>query len=241
VPASSASIGPIDRIFTRIGASDDLARGQSTFMVEMTESAHILRHATEQSLVLMDEVGRGTSTYDGLSLAWACAEHLSVHNRCLCLFATHYFELTDMADQFDGVENVHLDAVEHNGSIVFMHRIKTGATNRSYGLQVAELAGLPAKAMDYARSRLAALESSPTSVDSVTIDTPDNGSQQRDTHSSNAGLPQLDLFPSSDALQQYLEDIELDATTPREALEHLYALDALRRPKPDSAKKLYSH
>ena len=146
VPAMRASIGPIDRIFTRIGASDDLARGQSTFMVEMTESAHILRHATENSLVLMDEVGRGTSTYDGLSLAWACAEHLSKHNRCLCLFATHYFELTAMADQFDGVENVHLDAVEHNGKIVFMHRIKSGATNRSYGLQVAELAGLPARA-----------------------------------------------------------------------------------------------
>ena len=220
VPATRASIGPIDRIFTRIGASDDLARGQSTFMVEMTESAHILRHATENSLVLMDEVGRGTSTYDGLSLAWACAEHLSKHNRCLCLFATHYFELTAMADQFDGVENVHLDAVEHNGNIVFMHRIKSGATNRSYGLQVAELAGLPGKAMDYARERLAALESNETTVEHRLPDpTP---------ATATTTVPQLDLFSANSALQQYLDDIELDATTPREALEHLYALEKLR-------------
>ena len=158
VPASAATIGPIDRIFTRIGASDDLSRGQSTFMVEMTEAAHILRNATENSLVLMDEVGRGTSTYDGLSLAWACAEHLAENNRALCLFATHYFELTAMADLHANVANVHLDAVEHEGRIIFMHRIKTGATDRSYGLQVAQLAGLPETALGYARERLASLE-----------------------------------------------------------------------------------
>jgi DNA mismatch repair protein MutS len=227
-----ASIGPIDRIFTRIGASDDLARGQSTFMVEMTESAHILRHATEKSLVLMDEVGRGTSTYDGLSLAWACAEHLSKHNGCLCLFATHYFELTAMADQFDGVENVHLDAVEHNGNIVFMHRIKSGATNRSYGLQVAELAGLPAIAMDYARERLAALESNESAVEITLADkkTRFAGSNAHQTlAAATTPIPQLDLFSTNDALQQYLDEIELDATTPREALDHLYALEKIRR------------
>ncbi len=227
VPATSATIGPVDRIFTRIGAADDLARGQSTFMVEMTESAHILRHATEQSLVLMDEVGRGTSTYDGLSLAWACAEHLSKHNRCLCLFATHYFELTEMADQFEGVENVHLDAVEHNGSIVFMHRIKSGATNRSYGLQVAELAGLPEKAMVYAKERLAALESLKPSHNNEQIDANAPVASMQPSAAimrSEPAKPQLDLFSSSDALQQYLEEIELDATTPRKALEHLYAL-----------------
>ncbi len=158
VPASVATIGPIDRIFTRIGASDDLARGQSTFMVEMTEASHILRNATEHSLVLMDEVGRGTSTYDGLSLAWACAEHLAENNRALCLFATHYFELTAMADAHETVANVHLDAVEHDGKIIFMHRIRTGATDRSYGLQVAQLAGMPDKALAYARERLGLLE-----------------------------------------------------------------------------------
>ena len=233
VPAMRASIGPIDRIFTRIGASDDLARGQSTFMVEMTESAHILRHATDKSLVLMDEVGRGTSTYDGLSLAWACAEHLSKHNNCLCLFATHYFELTAMADQFDGVENVHLDAVEHNGNIVFMHRIKSGATNRSYGLQVAELAGLPAIALDYARERLATLESNKLAVETEPTDKKElfagNASDPMLTTATNPPVPQLDLFSTNDALQHYLEKIELDATTPRQALEHLYALDTLRR------------
>ena len=159
VPAEAARVGPIDRIFTRIGASDDLARGQSTFMVEMTESAHILRNATSESLVLMDEVGRGTSTWDGLALAWACAEHLATVNRALCLFATHYFELTAMERLHAGVANVHLDAVEHAGRIVFMHAIKGGATDRSYGLQVAELAGLPPAALDSARARLAALES----------------------------------------------------------------------------------
>jgi len=158
VPAESARIGPIDRIFTRIGASDDLARGQSTFMVEMTEAAHILRNATAESLVLMDEVGRGTSTWDGLALAWACAEHLATVNRALCLFATHYFELTAMGNSHTGVANVHLDAVEHAGRIVFMHAIKSGATDRSYGLQVAELAGLPPAALDSARARLAELE-----------------------------------------------------------------------------------
>ncbi|MFK8082509.1 MAG: DNA mismatch repair protein MutS [Granulosicoccus sp.] len=171
VPASSATIGPIDRIFTRIGASDDLARGQSTFMVEMTEASHILRNATERSLVLMDEVGRGTSTYDGLSLAWACAEHLAENNRALCLFATHYFELTAMAAMHPTVANVHLDAVEHEGKIVFMHRIRTGATNRSYGLQVAQLAGMPEHALRYAHEKLEQLEALNTRATSSEVAT----------------------------------------------------------------------
>lgn len=148
VPASRAKIGPIDRILTRIGAGDDLARGQSTFMVEMAETSYILHHATRHSLVLMDEIGRGTSTYDGLALADAVARHLAAVNRCYTLFATHYFELTALADESveggpSGIANVHLDAIEHGESLVFMHAVKDGAANRSFGLQVAALAGLP--------------------------------------------------------------------------------------------------
>ncbi|HEU4670380.1 MAG TPA: DNA mismatch repair protein MutS, partial [Dyella sp.] len=143
VPASAATIGPIDRIFTRIGAGDDLSRGQSTFMVEMSETANILHNATEHSLVLMDEVGRGTSTYDGLALARASAVHLSIHCRAWTLFATHYFELTELAGEYPGIANVHLDAVEYGEQLVFMHAVKDGPANRSFGLQVAALAGLP--------------------------------------------------------------------------------------------------
>ena len=221
VPASAAIIGPIDRIFTRIGASDDLARGQSTFMVEMTEAAHILRNATPNSLVLMDEVGRGTSTYDGLSLAWACAEHLARNNRALCLFATHYFELTAMAGLHEHVQNVHLDAVEHNGRIIFMHSIKNGATDRSYGLQVAELAGLPDAALDYARDRLAALEARPVA------DCGDPADSKAKSPLSATKTAQLDLFNPGQAIQTYLSELDLDAMTPRDALQHLYAMSDL--------------
>ncbi len=243
VPASAATIGPIDRIFTRIGASDDLARGQSTFMVEMTEAAHILRNATSNSLVLMDEVGRGTSTYDGLSLAWACAEHLAQDNRAMCLFATHYFELTAMADLHQNVANVHLDAVEHEGRIIFMHRIKTGATDRSYGLQVAQLAGLPEAALGYARDRLAALEGdtpppSPTSkpVTSTSETTipelvteHDSGSTPvangvRPAAVAASQPPQLDLFAQNEALVDYLKDLDVDSISARQALDHLYKM-----------------
>ncbi len=243
VPASAATIGPIDRIFTRIGASDDLARGQSTFMVEMTEAAHILRNATSNSLVLMDEVGRGTSTYDGLSLAWACAEHLAQDNRAMCLFATHYFELTAMADLHQNVANVHLDAVEHEGRIIFMHRIKTGATDRSYGLQVAQLAGLPEAALGYARDRLAALEGdtpppSPTSkpVTSTSEKTiPELGTEHdsgstpvangvRPAAVAASQPPQLDLFAQNDALVDYLKDLDVDSISARQALDHLYKM-----------------
>ncbi len=221
VPASSAIIGPIDRIFTRIGASDDLARGQSTFMVEMTEAAHILRNASPHSLVLMDEVGRGTSTYDGLSLAWACAEHLAQNNRALCLFATHYFELTAMAELHEHVQNVHLDAVEHNGRIIFMHSIKNGATDRSYGLQVAELAGLPDAALEYARDRLAALEARPSGN---IVDAECSPAKKPSSINKTA---QLDLFSPGQAIQNYLSKLDLDAMTPRDALQHLYAMSDL--------------
>ena len=257
VPADAARVGPVDRIFTRIGAADDLARGQSTFMVEMTESANILRNATPESLVLMDEVGRGTSTWDGLALAWACAEHLATVNRAMCLFATHYFELTTMADERPGVANVHLDAVEHGGRIVFMHAIKEGATDRSYGLQVAELAGLPQAALERARERLAALErardaeghAAATSVADAASEpggasggragspaSTDRASRARDTGrgppndgstATNASAPQLDLFGEPDALARYVAALDLDELTPREALAHLYHLSEM--------------
>ncbi|HBY39292.1 MAG TPA: DNA mismatch repair protein MutS, partial [Alteromonas sp.] len=154
VPAEQAEIGPVDKIFTRIGASDDLASGRSTFMVEMTETANILHNATPYSLVLMDEIGRGTSTYDGLSLAWACAEYLATQLNAFTLFATHYFELTELANQLDGVSNLHLDAVEHDDTIRFMHTVEPGAASKSYGLQVAQLAGVPKAVIGAAKLRL---------------------------------------------------------------------------------------
>jgi len=223
VPASVARIGPIDRIFTRIGASDDLASGQSTFMVEMTEAAHILRNATQHSLVLMDEVGRGTSTYDGLSLAGACAEHLCNVNKAMCLFATHYFELTELANRFKPIANVHLDAVEHDGRIVFMHQIKQGAASKSYGIQVAQLAGLPQIALQSARETLASLES-----DQKTVSIPDtDDSVNKQSKGQPAPTPQLDMFAEPSAIQNYVTKLNPDEISPREALQHLYELTAL--------------
>ncbi len=224
VPAKSATIGPVDRIFTRIGAGDDLTRGQSTFMVEMSETANILHNATAQSLVLMDEVGRGTSTYDGLSLARAAAVHLTTVNRAFTLFATHYFELTELAAQFDGVANVHLDAVEYHDQkqgdqLVFMHAVKEGPANRSFGLQVAALAGLPKSVIAEARRTLAELE---------------GGAHPHGSHKSAADAeeakPQADLFARREpsALERALAEIDPDALTPREALEALYRLKSLR-------------
>jgi DNA mismatch repair protein MutS len=224
VPATSATIGPIDRIFTRIGASDDLANGRSTFMVEMTESAAILNGATEQSLVLMDEVGRGTSTFDGLALAWAIARHLIESSRSFTLFATHYFELTQLPENHPSAVNVHLSAVEHKDSIVFLHAVQDGPASQSYGLQVAQLAGVPPGVIRAARKHLARLESQ--ALDAT---------------------PQLDLFAAPaeevdeapaashavaadgahDELQQALAAIDPDALTPREALERLYELKRL--------------
>ena len=219
VPAESASIGPIDRIFTRIGAGDDLARGQSTFMVEMSETANILHNATPESLVLMDEVGRGTSTYDGLALARASAIQLATVNRAFTLFATHYFELTELATQYEGIANVHLDAVEYHDQkqgdqLVFMHAVKEGPANRSFGLQVAALAGLPKAVIAEARSHLALLE---------------NPADPARRIASKSATPQLALFdaPRPSAVEDELRGIEPDTLSPREALEALYRLKKL--------------
>jgi DNA mismatch repair protein MutS len=212
VPATSARIGPIDRIFTRIGASDDLAGGRSTFMVEMTEAANILNNATEHSLVLMDEIGRGTSTYDGLSLAWACATYIAKQVRAFTLFATHYFELTSLASEIDSCANVHLDATEHGDKLIFLHSVKEGPANQSYGLQVAALAGVPSKVITAAKRYLQELER-----------------RSRETH---APRPQqelaLELPPEEDhPAIQALEQIDPDSLSPREALDKLYALKKL--------------
>jgi len=216
VPADAAVMGPLDRIFTRIGASDDLAGGQSTFMVEMSETANILNNATDQSLVLMDEIGRGTSTYDGVSLARASAEHIAREIGAYTLFATHYFELTELPEQLPACVNVHLDATEHGDRLVFLHQVREGPANQSYGLQVAGLAGVPKSVIDAARGHLAELEQS----------------QHR------AGQPQLGLFQAppppgkteptaADPLRNALDEIDPDALSPRQALERLYQLRSL--------------
>lgn len=212
VPADSARIGPIDRIFTRIGASDDLASGRSTFMVEMTETANILHNATEQSLVLMDEIGRGTSTYDGLSLAWACAETLAQQIRAFTLFATHYFELTELPALMKGLVNVHLDAIEHGDSIAFMHAVQDGAASRSYGLQVAALAGVPKSVIQRARLKLQELER-----------------QGHERPNSPAPQQQLafTLTPKPSELEATVSQLDPDSLTPRQALDLLYRLKQL--------------
>jgi len=214
VPARRAKIGALDQIFTRIGAADDLAGGRSTFMVEMTEAAYILHHATSASLVLMDEIGRGTSTFDGLALAWAIARHLLEANKSLTLFATHYFELTRLVQEFKQLANVHLDAVEHKDHIVFLHSVEEGPANQSYGLQVAQLAGVPASVIRAARKHLLQLEQ-----EGVVR------SQQPDLFSS-AATP--DPEPAIDpALLDKLRETDPDALTPKQALEALYALKKL--------------
>ena len=207
VPAAAATVGPIDRIFSRIGASDDLAGGRSTFMVEMEETANILHNATSRSLVLMDEIGRGTSTFDGLSLAWASAIELATSIKAYTLFATHYFELTTLPDEYAGITNVHLDAIEHGDSIVFLHSVKDGPANQSYGLQVAQLAGVPRSVIKRARQRLQDLEQ--------------QASEQVPTSQLSlfAGMPQAD-----DPLHNMMDVIEPDDLTPRAALELLYKL-----------------
>ncbi|CDG22412.1 DNA mismatch repair protein mutS [Xenorhabdus poinarii G6] len=208
VPAEKAVIGPVDRIFTRVGASDDLASGRSTFMVEMTETANILHNATEHSLVLMDEIGRGTSTYDGLSLAWACAENLANRIKAMTLFATHYFELTTLPEKLEGVVNIHLDAVEHGDTIAFMHNVQEGAASKSYGLAVASLAGVPRDVIKRARQKLKELESHSNQAAASHVDT-----------------PQLTLLTeeTSPAVEA-LENLNPDTLTPRQALEWIYRL-----------------
>ncbi len=213
VPADSLRIGPIDRIFTRIGASDDIAGGRSTFMVEMTETATILNNATAESLVLMDEIGRGTSTFDGLSLAWAAAHHMGKETRAFTLFATHYFELTALADELPACRNVHLDATEHDGRLVFLHAVKPGPANQSYGLQVAALAGVPRQVVQRAREYLAALETHQPAL----------------TQSPQGQLPLGPAEePQADALRDALDELDPDSMTPRQALDALYELAKLR-------------
>jgi DNA mismatch repair protein MutS len=213
VSSTSAKIGEIDRIFTRIGASDDLAGGRSTFMVEMTETANILHNATELSLVLLDEIGRGTSTFDGLSLAWAVAKQLLDKNKSLTLFATHYFELTRIVDDYKQVANVHLDAVEHGNGIVFLHKVEEGAANQSYGIQVAQLAGIPKSVVATAKRKLTQLENSQFSQN---VNQPDMFAAVT-TQSETSQHPVL----------SELESIQPDDLSPKQALDFLYQLKGL--------------
>ncbi|MDP2031022.1 MAG: DNA mismatch repair protein MutS [Thiobacillus sp.] len=217
VPASSAKIGDIDQIFTRIGASDDLAGGRSTFMVEMTETAHILHNASANSLVLLDEIGRGTSTFDGLALAWAVARHLVSATRAFTLFATHYFELTQLANEYKQLVNVHLDAKEHGANLVFLHAVEEGPASQSYGIQVARLAGVPSPVIAAARRHLRELE-----------DAQLQPGPQGDLFAAH--LPN-DEPPPHPALDQ-LREIDPDALTPKAALDMLYALKALTDTSP---------
>ena len=213
VPATSAKIGEIDRIMTRIGASDDLAGGRSTFMVEMTETANILHNATDKSLVLLDEIGRGTSTFDGLSLAWAVAKQLLEKNHSYTLFATHYFELTRIVDEFKYAANVYLDAIEHGHNIVFMHKVEEGAANQSYGLQVAQLAGIPKSVVASAKRKLQQLEASQIA----------QHTSQPDMFSNAEVAADLPIHPAILAL----ESIQADDLTPKQALDVLYQLKTL--------------
>ncbi|MCP4273162.1 MAG: DNA mismatch repair protein MutS, partial [Gammaproteobacteria bacterium] len=212
VPASEAVFGPLDRIFTRIGASDDISSGRSTFMVEMSEAATILHQANETSLVIIDEIGRGTSTYDGMALAWACAETLAIENRCLCLFATHYFELTQLEKQIDGISNLHFDAEEYGQELVFLHHARPGPADRSYGIQVAGLAGLPKSVIKKALIRLETLE------------------QKRYHCAIESNVAQTGKDPAQTApesttfINDTIRQIDPDTITAREALELLYSL-----------------
>jgi DNA mismatch repair protein MutS len=208
VPAARARFGPLDVIFSRIGASDSVSRGQSTFMVEMTETAHILRNATPRSLVLVDEIGRGTSTFDGMSLAWAAAEHLARVNRAFTLFATHYFELTALAQELPGVANVRMDAVEHEERVVFLHALREGPANQSFGLAVALLAGVPREVVTRARARLAELTS-------------------RQAAGASGVQPALPLAPPPPPALELLRQVDPDALSPRAALELIYRLREL--------------
>lgn len=231
VPARRATVGPIDRIFTRIGAADDLAGGRSTFMVEMTEAAAILHNATPHSLVLMDEIGRGTSTFDGLALAWAIARHLLAHNRSHTLFATHYFELTQLPQEFPQAANVHLSAVEHGDGIVFLHAVQDGPASQSYGLQVAQLAGVPQPVIRAARKHLAWLEQQSTDatptpqLDLFAAPTVPDADDDSDDDSGGGGS--ASAAPANDALGEAMRDLDPDSMTPRQALDALYRLKAL--------------
>ena len=263
VPAEAAVLGPLDRIFTRIGAADDLASNRSTFMVEMAEAAHILHNATPQSLVLIDEIGRGTSTFDGLALAHACARHLALKNRALTLFATHYFELTRLADEVPGVANFHLGAVEHQGGVVFQHSVEPGPASQSYGIQVAALAGLPREVLRAAQRHLARLEKQAAldarqpdlfgslDPDAPFEDGPPAGSDTPDAPGFEQQAPDTGRQVAGDAraaetadvaappdmrtppVLAWLAALNPDELTPKAALEALYELQRLNRSDPD--------
>jgi len=230
VPARSAHIGVIDRVFSRVGASDDLARGRSTFMVEMVETAAILNQATERSLVILDEIGRGTATFDGLSIAWATVEYLHSVTKARALFATHYHELTALARRLDGITNVTMDVAEWQDTIVFLHKVKAGAADRSYGIQVAKLAGLPHTVVERAREVLTRLEKA-----------------DRRPRLGDDGIDDLPLFSAArprggatdvplSAVEKVLSGMHPDEMSPKAALEKLYELKALA----DNAKKTKS-
>ncbi|AXI03131.1 DNA mismatch repair protein MutS [Aquirhabdus parva] len=226
VPASKAVLGPIDRIFTRIGSADDLSSGKSTFMVEMTETAQILHHATSQSLVLMDEVGRGTSTYDGLSLAWACVLDLAKRINCLCLFATHYFELTELGEQA-GIENRHVAAREINGELILLHQVQDGAASKSHGLQVAKLAGIPAPVIKEARGRLRALERQ-QALHLGQNDLFDQIEEPFIAYEKNEDLNQQNnISPENTQVLDEIDALNVDNLTPKQALDILYQLKEL--------------
>jgi DNA mismatch repair protein MutS len=217
VPAVEATLGPIDAIYTRIGAADDLAGGRSTFMVEMTEAAYILNRATPSSLVLIDEIGRGTSTFDGLALAWAIAHRLAEGNRSLTLFATHYFELTALAAELPGCANLHFDAIEHKDGIVFLHAAEDGPANRSYGLQVAKLAGVPPETVRQARAYL-------TRLDQFNV--------RREGQGDLFAAPLVAAATNATdgratAIVERLAVLDPDALSPRDALAVLYELRRL--------------
>lgn len=223
VPAKSAQFGPLTRIFTRIGASDDIASGRSTFMVEMSETANILHNADQHSLVLMDEIGRGTSTFDGLSLAWASAQHLSQHNRALTLFATHYFELTQLAQQYPNISNYHLSAIEHHDNIAFLHQVKQGAASKSYGLQVARLAGVPKPVLHQAQQKLRQLETQHSKPQQISL--------------LPSEPPHPEPNPEIQKILHQLNTLDLDNLSPKAAQDLLYQWRAqLQSPQPPHKK-----
>jgi DNA mismatch repair protein MutS len=222
VPAASARIGVVDRLFSRVGAADDLARGRSTFMVEMVETAAILNQAGERSLVILDEIGRGTATFDGLSIAWAAVEHLHEVNRSRALFATHYHELTALAAKLKRLENVTVRVKEWKGDVIFLHEIAPGAADRSYGIQVARLAGLPAAVVERARAVLQQLEETDRKSPAHRLidDLPLFSAARREAPAA--------ADPAAAELLKLVDAIRPDDLSPREALEALYALKAAR-------------
>jgi DNA mismatch repair protein MutS len=220
VPAREAHLGIVDRLFSRVGAADDLARGRSTFMVEMVETAAILNQATPRSLVILDEIGRGTATFDGLSIAWAAIEHLHEVNRCRALFATHFHELTALAERLPRLANATLRVTEWHGDVVFLHEVVPGAADRSYGLQVARLAGLPSGVIERAKTILSELERA------------DRERPKRalvdDLPLFAATAPKAAPRANLDSVRETLDGIDPDELTPKQALETLYRLKAER-------------